>query len=416
MTLLRDSAFRRYWAGQATSTLGDAFALVAMPLLVLEATGSVASMGRVSATAAASQLVMGFASGPIIDRYDRRRLMIACDVGRALAFGGLALHWLLRGPSVALIYATTVVGASLGMLFGVGYVTATAGLVDRARLGEANGYLQSSQALSFVLGPMAAGVVVSRFGGALALGFDALTFLVSALSLAGLRFGRAGPGSRGGPLEGLRFLARQPLLRALSVTLLFLALLASEAGLIDLVVYRVRHELARDSTSVGLVLGAGAVGGVAAGLSVTRLRRRLGFGPCFLGCLFVQGAALLTASRSAGVVALAACVACWACGLTMRNVLSQTLRQEITPDAILGRVTAAFWTLSLSAAPLGATLVTAVADRWGTGRALMTSGTGLVVVATLAMLTPIRRRWPERDARSEPGEPRGLLSFAEARP
>ncbi|HEU4539304.1 MAG TPA: MFS transporter [Polyangiaceae bacterium] len=405
MTLLRDAAFRRYWAGQATSTLGDAFAMIAIPLLVLEATGSVAAMGLVSAAAAAAQLVTGLASGAIIDRYDRRRLMIACDLGRFVVFGALALACWLRGPSLALIYATAVVGSAMGTLFGVGYVTATAGLVEKSRLTEANGYLISSQAMTFVLGPLAAGALASRWGAATAIGVDALSFLVSAWSLAGLRFGRSGPTSDGGPLEGLRFLMRHPMLRALSVALLAISLLASEAGLIDLLIYHVRHDLGRDSSSVGIMLGSAAVGSLVAAVSVTWLRRRFGFGFCFLGGTFLQGVALLAAGRSPGFAPLVGFVILWAYGLMLRSVVTQTLRQEITPDAILGRVTAAFWTLALGAAPLGATAITAGAERWGTTRALTASGVCMLAVVGLAAFTPARRQRPERDAR--PPEPAG---------
>ena len=87
----RGDPFRRVWAGQAISALGDAFAFVAIPLLVLEATGSVARMGLVSATGVAAQMIGGLFSGAIADRVNRRKLMIACDLGRTAARGAQQL-------------------------------------------------------------------------------------------------------------------------------------------------------------------------------------------------------------------------------------------------------------------------------------------------------------------------------------
>ena len=213
--LLADPAFLRYWAGQAISAFGDAFAFVAYPLLVLDATGSVAAMGGVSAAFALTQLVTGLVAGPIVDHSDRRRLMIACDLGRVVCYGIVPLVWWIHGPSLLLLYATTVVGGALGNIFSVGYVTATPDLVDRERLTEANGKLQGSQGLAFVLGPILAGVVAAKVGSVWAIGIDALTFGVSALTLMGLRFRREGKATGyrvAARCWACRFFLEQPLL------------------------------------------------------------------------------------------------------------------------------------------------------------------------------------------------------------
>ena len=83
--LLQSHRFKVYWLGQTLSGFGDAFALVALPLLVLEATHSIANMGLVSAAGVGAQVITSLFSGTIVDRADRRKLMVACDLG--LAFG-----------------------------------------------------------------------------------------------------------------------------------------------------------------------------------------------------------------------------------------------------------------------------------------------------------------------------------------
>src|SRR5262245_692561 len=83
---LAGRSFRLFWAGQTVSAVGDAFAFVAMPLLVLEISGSITKMGVVTAIASAGQIVAGLFSGTVVDRLDRRRLMIGCDLARMVLY------------------------------------------------------------------------------------------------------------------------------------------------------------------------------------------------------------------------------------------------------------------------------------------------------------------------------------------
>jgi len=401
-TLLADPNFRRYWAGQAISAFGDAFAFVAYPLLVLDATGSVAAMGGVSAAAAVSHLVAGVVAGPIVDRSDRRRLMIGCDLGRLLIFSIVPILWWTRGPSLIALYVAVVLGSIMGNLFSVAYVTATPDLVDRSRLTEANGRLQGSQALAFVIGPVLAGIVASKVGSVWAIGIDALTFGASALSLAAIRLRREGRSvtPSGSAFEGLRFLRGEPQLRAVTIVFVALAILSSgtmAAGILDVIIYHLRHVLGAGDRAVGFALGLGAVGAVIGALSAASLRRRFGFGACFVGATAIQGVALLfmgTAGLGTGAVTLGVAAATWTAGMSVRGVITQTLRQELTPEALLGRVTAAFWTVAAVLAPVGAALVTRVAERWGTTLAFRGTGVGVLAVTVVAIVTvlPASRR------------------------
>ena len=388
-SLLSDASFRYYWAGQAISAFGDAFSFVAYPLLVLDATGSVAAMGGVSAAAAVAHLVTGVAAGPIVDRSDRRRLMIACDLGRLAVFGVVPIVWRLHGPSLATLYVTVVIGSMLGNLFSVAYVTATPDLVDRERLTEANGRLQGSQGLAFVLGPILAGIVASKIGSVWAIAIDALTFAVSAVSLAAVRLCREGRAvtPSGSVFDGVRFLAREPQLRAVTIVFVLLAVLSSgtmAAGILDVLIFHLRSVQGAGDRAVGLSLGLGAVGAVIGALSAAPLRRRFGFGACFVGATIAQGLSLASMGSAGGVFSLAFAAATWTAGMSVRGVVTQTLRQELTPEALLGRVTAAFWTVAAVLAPVGAAAVTRVAAKWGTTVAFRGAGIGVLAVSLLA--------------------------------
>ena len=110
--------------------------------------------------------------------------MIRCDLGRAVVYALVPIGWRLLGPQLWLVYGVTLIGSALAMLFGVAYITAVVNLVDRDQIVDANGRLQATYALAFILGPFLAGIVSGRFGPALAIGLDGVTFLASAISLA----------------------------------------------------------------------------------------------------------------------------------------------------------------------------------------------------------------------------------------
>jgi len=394
--------FRLLWLGQAVSTTGDAFALVAMPLLVLDVTGSVTQMGYVTALVCGGQIAMSLAAGIVVDRANRRRLMIASDLGRMGLYAILPLAWWLGAPHPWLIYVVAGLASALGNLFSVAYVAGIANIVDKADLARANGRLQATQALTYSVGPLLAGAACSRFGPPVALMFDAASFGVSALSLAAVRFrsekAQRPPGSHAGGagrelLMGLSFLARQPVLRAMTGIMLAVGLLSSaglSAAVIDLFIFHLSHDLAQSSRVVGLCLGVAAMGALVGAITAPRLKARFGFGACFLGGTGLQAFGLGVAGALGDAGASIVGAMCWATGLTLRAVAAISVRQELTPDALLGRVTAASWTMTFGAATIGSVLVTHVAAAVGTSHALASTGILLAVVVAVGSTTAVR--------------------------
>ena len=403
--------FNVFWAGQTLSVLGDAFAVVALPLLVLQATGSLARMGLVTALFGVGSLLAGLVAGPLADRVDRRRLMIGCDLGRALVYALIPLAWWLAGPQPWLLYAVTLAGAALGMTFGVAYVAALPNLVDRDRLTEANGRLEATFAVAFVLGPMLAGLVSARFGPTAAIGIDALTFLASALSLAVVRL-RPVPAGRpedphaagdrlGELLAGVRFLRGEPLFRWL--VLLVGGVTFAAFGVTDLYIYFLRVDLGQGDRAVGVVYGLASLGAIAGGLLAPRLRRRWGFGACFAGGVALQAAAALAAGVAPSLAAVAVVATLFTFGETTHRIATVSLRQELVPDHLLGRVSAAFRTFFLVPGPLGAAALTAFGERAGARPAFLLMG-GLLLLLTLAVLaSPARARHPTLSGRGPTG-------------
>ncbi|MEU6281934.1 MFS transporter [Streptomyces sp. NPDC047028] len=405
----RQRDFGIFWAAQTLSVLGDAFALIALPLLVLRATGSVASMGLLTAVGGVASVLAAVFAGTVVDRVDRRRLLIGCDLVRMVLYGLVPVVWAF-GARVWLLYAVLPVCEAVGMLFAVGYVTVVRGLVGTGRLTEANGRLNATAALAGVLGPLGAGLVAAWTGPAGAVAVDAASFAVSAacLSLVRLRprpaddrtadenpadaahaAGAGAGGLRQDLRTGVAFLYRHPVLRSLTVLLFGFSFFT--LGLNDLVIYHIKHDLGHDDGTVGTVMAAGAVGSIAGSLLVARVRRRAGFGPTWIGSVTVCGLAFAGLGLLHPVVALAGLSAAFLACVAMAGTCSMSLRQEVTPEHLLGRVTSAFWTLHYSAAPVGAAVLTWAAEQHGTTPVAALAGGACVLIAAAALLTPVRR-------------------------
>ncbi|MEU8587501.1 MFS transporter [Streptomyces sp. NPDC048664] len=425
--------FGIFWTAQTLSMLGDSFALIALPLLVLEATGSVARMGLLTAVGGAASVLAAVFAGVVVDRVDRRRLLIACDLARMALYGLIPLVW-LAGPRIWLLYLVLPLCEAVGMLFSVAYVTAVRSLVDTERITAANGRLNATAAAAGVAGPVCAGFVAAVAGPAMAVAVDAVSFGVSALCLTFLRFtptARPGSGTEGETagatgatglwrdlLTGVAFLMRHPVLRALTGLLTVFCFL--ELGLTDLVIYHLKHDLGQNDGAVGTVLAVAALGGITGSLLVARIRRRLGFGPTWAAAMAVCGCAISGIGWARNLPSVAVLAALLLTGAAISGACSMSLRQQVTPEHLLGRVTSAFWTLHYAAAPFGAAVITWAAQHHGTAPVAAAAGAGTVAIALVGLLTPVRARHPEAAGRAdgavdprEPSHPRGIARRAE---
>ncbi len=403
-----------FWGSQTLSVAGDSFALIAVPLLVLHVTGSVARMGLLTGLASAASVAAGVFAGILADRLDRRRLLIWCDLARMALYGMVPVAWAF-GPKIWLLYVVLPAAEAIGMVFQVTYVTVVRNLVEPGRITEANGRLGATSAAAGIGGPLLAGVVAGWAGPTAAIAVNAASFGISALGVMLIRFGRrpsasapevSGAGEAGEDQErqearghwrellaGARFLWRQPVLRALTVLLSFFIFLT--LGLTDVLIYHLKHDLGRSDGAVGAVLAVAALGTVAGSLLVGPVRRRLGFGASWIGAIAVAGLAVVGLGASGGVVGAAVAAAVYLGCVSVAGIASMSLRQQVTPDHLLGRVTSAFWTIHFSLGPAGAAVLTWGAQRHGVAVVCLLAGAACLLIALAAFFTPIRQPNPE---------------------
>ncbi len=370
--------------------------------LVLQATNSVAQMGLVTGIFGLGQLLANLVSGLVVDRVNRRLLMIYCDLGRCLVYLAIPLGWLIIGPQLWLIYFGAVFGAVLGAFFQVSYITAVANLVEKDKLTEANGRLQVSMGVVFVLGPMLAGLISAQFGSTAAIGIDAVSFSVSALSLVLVRLKPTSAESnlnrksslRQEWLEGVSFLFHSRILFTVMIILAFSSFISTAT--LDLFIFHLKHDLGQDDNAVGLVLGIASVGAIISGLTVSVIRRKFGFGVCLLGGLALCALAEFGIAYSGLLLIIAPLAMLFLLGDTTKGIVSMSLRQQITPDYLLGRVTSIFWVGIAVPGPSGAAICTALADQLGASNVLAILGVVSLGLAGVGLFTPARLRNPDK--------------------
>ncbi|MGC5365547.1 MFS transporter [Streptomyces sp. DT24] len=394
-SLWSNSTYRIFLATQTLSSLGDSFSYVALPLLVLHSTGSVLQMGFVTGLTGVASIVAGLFTGLIADRFDRRRLLILTDAARCLLFFLIPLAWIFSTP-VWLIYTVVPLAGAFSMLFRVTYVTVVPAIVEPDQITRANGHMYATYAAASVAGPALAGFVASAAGPATAIGIDAATFAAAAIGLLFVKFDGtprpSGAAAERGTarqefLAGARFLWEHPVLRPLTVLLSLLTFLTY--GLTDLVVYLLKHDLDHSDTTVGYVLAAGTVGTFIASAAVARIRKRLGFGVSWISAFSLAGISVagMGLSRSVPVIAVLMTVNLMCTGVA--GICSMSLRQEVTPSHLLGRVTSSFWTIHSALGPLGAAATTAAAAGFGVTTVCLVVGVAVLAITLTGTLTGI---------------------------
>jgi MFS family permease len=299
--VMRGVVFRRYWSAHTASLLGDQITLLALPLVaVLSLDASAAEMGYLTALALLPNLLFALHAGAWVDRFGRRRLvMIACDLGRAMLLASIPVSHALGTLSFAQLAAVAFGLGTFSVVFGVANASLFVSIVPHDRYVEASSLMNGSRALSFVAGPSAAGLLVRVLSAPAALIADALSFLASALLLGTIAPTEAPPDTDGdGVLAGLRWVARSSVVRSCllaSATVNFFNFIFWAL----FVLYATRS-LGIEPGLLGLVLGAGALGGIIGSVLTTPISRRIGVGPTLALGLVVFPAPLLLVPLATG--------------------------------------------------------------------------------------------------------------------
>jgi MFS family permease len=366
-----DGRFARLWTAATTSALGTGLQLVATPLLVASRTHDPLVVSGASAVSWLPWLMFALPGGVLVDRVDRRRLMIGLDWSRAAAMLILATAVATGHASIALLYLV-LFGINTGeVIFRSASQAMIQSVVPRARLERANGWLMGGATVTqqMLAGPL--GGFLFTIAACIPYYVNSGTYVGSAIAI-GLVAGRfrATPSAESGPrsfrreiLEGFRWLIHQRLLRtmALLIGLLNVTLTAALAVLVLLA----RERLHLGSVGYGTLITCMAVGGLLGAVIGDRLVAKVtATWTVRIGLLIEAGTHLALAAATSGwIVGLAL----FAFGIhgSLWTIVSGSLRQRLTPPDMVGRVASANLFLAAGGNCAGALLGGVVASSFG---------------------------------------------------
>ncbi|HEX7733563.1 MAG TPA: MFS transporter [Ktedonobacteraceae bacterium] len=354
-----NSDFWKLWVGQTVSSLGSSFTLFALPLLIFKLSNSAINLSLSTVAGFLPYLLFGLIIGAWVDRLNRRRLMIFIDLARGVIIAFIPLMFALNLLSVWWIYGVAFVISTISIGFNASQFAAIPKLVRREDIAVANGRMQASFSAAGVIGPILAGLLVAVMPLVAVLLFDALSFFISALSLALIKTSFNGSSAQGRKettirqdiAEGLRYVLNQPVLRAIAIMTALVNLVITTVST-QLVLFA-KHQFQASDTQVSLFYTASAVGVVLLSLATGFLRKRWSFGTVALGALMLDGVLIVLVSLTPPYwLALLFWLLIAGFG-ALFNINASSLRQVIAPDHMLGRVMTIATVVAWSAVPLG---------------------------------------------------------------
>jgi MFS family permease len=387
------SDFRRFWIGFSISALGDSLSRVALTWYVYELTRSPAALGLLMICFTGPIIIGGLIAGWLLDRFDRRMVLLIDSVLRGVA---MAVIPLLHLSGMLLLWHIYLVAAIYGLLMMIGLAggpTIVPSLVPAEQLATANALEMLSWTLAGVVGPVLAGFLITLLGAPAVVGLDALSYAIFALlllRLSPLPTPISSSSGGYGLTHAFHILISKPVLS--STTVMFLVFNIG-GGMLAVALPIMADGLAGGGSQMyGLLLGAQAIGEVISALLVGGLVLALPLGTRICLAQLCSGVALLLLLIPAPpAVALLALLLFGLCSAPL-TIWAQTLRMEIIPAALRGRTFALLRMLMQSGNPLGGALGGTILPALGLPALLLLSA-ALVGLPGLSgvFVTPLRQ-------------------------
>ena len=391
--LWRNRDFTLLWSSQVISTVGTRVTSVAYPLLVLLLTGSPALAGVVGFAQTLPFLLLYLPGGAWVDRWDRRRTMVVCEVGRMVALGSIAVTAVIGGVhaiTIAQLAAVAFVEGSLFVLFDLAEGAALPRLVPTGQLPTAVAWNQArTQGADLVGQPL--GGLLFAIAPALPFAVDSVSYLVSGGAVAAIRTrlqGERAPTAdrlRTRIAQGVRFVRRSAFLREMVVIVGWMNLVFNGTFLVLIVR---AQRLGGSPGQIGLMLAAYGLGGILGAIAAPALQRRLPGRVVLVTIAWLWTALGIVLAFAPSLIWLAVLVFVLNLFGAPYNVVVAARMYQLVPEEIFGRVRSVGRIVAWGTIPIGTLLGGLLADRLGAGPALLVLGLGMVPIAIASTVSP----------------------------
>jgi predicted MFS family arabinose efflux permease len=387
--LWRNRDYMLLWGGQVTSTVGSTASGVVVPLLILALTNSPQAAGIAGALRFFPYLIFSLPVGALIDRWDRKAVMIRCDVGRALAVGSIPFAMAFDALTLWQVYGVAFVEGSLFVFFNLAEVAALPRVVPSSQLPQASAQNEAAFGIAHIVGPSLGTILYQVLGRSVPFVANALTYAISFLSLA--RIDAPLQGERTAVrrdlheevAEGLRWMWGNPLIRYMAFLTGGLNLVNAAAPLTLIVL---AQQLGADDGAIGVIFSAMGVGAVLGSLIGGQVRRRFTFGQVIIAVIWIEAVIMPFYAIAPSFLLLGVVAAAFSFIGPIYNVVQFSYRLSIIPDTLQGRVNSVFRLVGFGFMPVGAALSGVLIERLGVVAAVVALSLwflGLAIATTL---------------------------------
>jgi MFS family permease len=414
--ILRHANFRRLWVGSVTSAAGTAIGSIVVIWLVYNATHSPIAISLLGIAQFVPTLLFGLLAGALIDRWDRRRLMLACDIARAVSFGAVAVFVLFYGASTVVLIGVVFVVAVFSTAFRPATNATIPRILPASDVADGNGLLQGGSTIAQFVGSPIGGILVVTVGAVFGLALNAVTFAVSASMIFLMVIPAARrPGATSNPVpahrslfaevgEGLRYLRSRTALLIITLTAMGANFFLSIWG--GFTVIYAADQLHQGAAGFAILVAASTAGFAVGAILPGRLRTDRAPGLWLIGSwgivgAFIIGLALTTSLVLAVVLTMGAGLL-----LSVGNTTWLTGVQKSVPDEYLGRYFATDEAGSFAMIPAGVAVGGILVLLIGISRSYLVAGAGaLLLNIPLVLSTEVRRWGREPGATAPPASP-----------
>ncbi|WP_163542760.1 MFS transporter [Occultella kanbiaonis] len=398
-TLWHHRDFRHLWAGDALGQLGAQFTGLALPVLAVGALQATEwQMGVLSAANMAAFLLIGLPAGAWVDRMRKRSVLITADLFRAVILAGVVVAALAGAASMPLLYVAGLLLGSATVFFDVAHQSYVPALVGMDHVVEGNAKLQATASVAQVAGPAAAGVLLRFVTSGALIGFNALTYVFSALFVSRIAHRETlPPREERRPLvveirEGLSFVLREPLLRRM-VACTALGNLAW--GILSaLQALYILRDLDLGEAALGTIFSAASVGALIGALLGRRAAEWIGEARLVPVSAVAMGIpiALVPLASVLPVPPTVTLIVGLGLSYTMMvvyNIATVSFRQRLCPPRLLGRMNASVRFIVWGTMPFGGLLGGWLGSSFGVVGALWFAVIGTLLAALPVVISPL---------------------------
>ena len=383
--LWRNRDYMLLWSGQIVSNVGTQVSQLAFPLLILAITRSPALAGFAGALRALPYIIFSLPAGALIDRWDRKRVMILCDIGRAVSMASIPIAYAFGQLTVLQLFIVSAIEGTLFVFFNIAEAACLPRVVPKSQLPDATAQNMATDGITVLAGPPLGGALY-LIGNVLPFLADAISYVVSVLSLFFIKtnFQEKRTVARRKLwveiVEGLSWLWHQPLIR-------FMAILTGGNNLVNagytLIIIVLAQSMHASSFVIGVIFAIGGIGGILGAVVAPFIHKRVSFGQGIIGTSWIFALMMPLYIIAPNPVVLGVITALVFIAGPVYNVVQFSYRSALIPDELQGRVNSVFRLIAFGGQPIGLALTGLAIQAIGVVQTILI-GTAIMVVLALA--------------------------------